>query len=151
MAGNAIGQRDVGSGGEIDGTAEAALFGEEVKHRMVVGQVCGVKRGERGDLGFDAGFAAGEEPRGNAQQTGRVGAQENAECVMEGVRLDQGAVEIDADGHGRDSGAGSRRFFLWVAQRSFHSLLLILEGGTSWVGFSIAFVCNEFDEGWLLF
>src|SRR5580698_8412321 len=100
MRSDAIGQRDVGSGGEIDWASQAALLGEKMEDGVVIRQMGGVERRAGGNFGLDLGFAAGDQPSRNAGQAGRMGADENAHGVMEGVGFNQRAVEVDAKWNG---------------------------------------------------
>lgn len=96
-----IGEGDIGAGGEIDGPAKPMLFAEEMQYRLVIGQMDGIQRGKRSYLSFCVGFTAADPPSRNPKETGWVFAHEKAQRIVEGIGLDQGAVQVDAKRNGR--------------------------------------------------
>jgi hypothetical protein len=110
---------------------EPALSGGKMQNYVVIGQMGGVEGRAGCHFGLDPGFAAGEQPSGNAKQTGRVSAQQNTESVVEGIRLDQSAVQIHAERDCRSDGSGlsSGSVFDRILKRGFHSFLGLLELG----------------------
>jgi len=77
------------------------LFAKKMEDCLVVGQVGGVERHNGCHFGFDTRFAAAYEPSWNAKQARGALAQQKTESVMEGIRFDQGAVQIYAERNSR--------------------------------------------------
>ena len=96
MGGNAVGGVGIGGGGEVDGAADGVLLLKILKEFAVVGEVGYVQLHDGGEVAFEGGFAL-EEPAGEIEEGSRVVAG-NGKCrIMKGVRLDEGAVEVDAE------------------------------------------------------
>jgi hypothetical protein len=71
----------------------------------VVGEVSYIKLDGCGEVLLEGGFAL-EEPAGKVQERGGIVAGEDEGGVDEGVRLDEGSVEVDAE-HGENGVGGS--------------------------------------------
>ena len=96
VGGDAVGQRGVGGGGEKNPAPGGVLVEEEFEQRLVVGEVLDVEGDGRGDVLFEGGLALGE-PAGDLEQGARVLADEGEHRIDEGVGLDEGSVEVDAE------------------------------------------------------
>ena len=96
MVGDAVGGVGVGGGGEVDGAAGGALLLKILKEFTVVGEMGDVELDRICQVTFEGGFAL-DEPAGDLQERSRVVASEGKRRVVEGVRLDEGAVEVDAE------------------------------------------------------
>ena len=64
VLGDAVGEGTVGSGDEVNGTAEFVLRFKKTEDSLVVREVGYVEGNEFGCFGFGAGFAAVAQPRG---------------------------------------------------------------------------------------
>jgi hypothetical protein len=95
MGGDAVGGIGVGGGGEVDGAASGALLLKILKEFAVIGEVGDVKLDGIGEVTFKGGFAL-EEPAGDAEKRRRTVPGDGEGGVVEGVRLDEGPVEVDA-------------------------------------------------------
>jgi len=102
MGGDAVGGVGVGGGGEVDGTAGGALLLKVLEELGIVGEVGDIELDRVGQMAFKGGFAL-EEPAGELQQRGWMMAGDGEGGVVEGVRLDEGSIQVDAeDWDGRD-------------------------------------------------
>ena len=96
MGGDAVGGVGVGGGGEVDGAAGGALLLKVLEEFAVVGEVGDVELDGVGEMAFEGGFAL-DEPAGNVQQRGGVMAGDGEGGVVQGVGLDEGSVQVDAE------------------------------------------------------
>jgi len=102
VVGDAMGGVGVGGGGEVDGTTGGVLLLKILKEFPVVGEVGYVELYDASEMVFKGGFAL-EEPAGELQQRGWMMAGDGEGGVVEGVRLDEGSIQVDAeDWDGRD-------------------------------------------------
>jgi hypothetical protein len=67
-----------------------------------------IQRSQRRHSCLGLGFAAAQPPSGNPEEACWVAAQQDAERIVEGVRLDQRAVQIDTEWNSRTKGSGDR-------------------------------------------
>jgi hypothetical protein len=105
VVGDTLGEDGVGGGGEVDGAAGGVLLLEVLEEFAVVGEVGYIELDGCGEVLLEGGFAL-EEPAGQVQERGGIVAGEDEGGVDEGVRLDEGSVEVDAE-HGEDGVGGS--------------------------------------------
>ena len=109
---DAVSGAGVGGGGEVEGTAGGALLLKILKEFAVVGEVGDVELDGAGEVALEGGFAL-EEPAWEVQERGRPVAGEGEGGVVEGVRFDEGPIQIDAkhrvDAEHRRRGDGWRR------------------------------------------
>jgi len=99
VGGDAVGGVGVGGGGEVDGAAGGALLLKILKEFAVVREMGDVELDRVGQVAFKGGFAL-EEPAWNLQQSGRVMAGHGEGGVVEGIRLDEGSIQVDAEHRG---------------------------------------------------
>ena len=81
-----------------------------LKEFVVVGEVGDVELDSGGEVTFQGGFAL-KEPAGYFEELSRVVTGDGQGGVMKGVRLDEGAVEVDTE-H-RESGDFNFRGRRW--------------------------------------
>jgi hypothetical protein len=95
MVGDAVGGAGIGGGGQVDGAAGGALLLKILKEFAIVGEMGDVELDGIGEMTLEGSFAL-KEPAGDAEE--RCGALpgDGEGGVIEGVRLDQGPVEVDA-------------------------------------------------------
>jgi len=96
VVGDAVGGVGVGGGGEVDGTAGGVLLLKILKEFAVVGEMSDVELDGGGEVAFEGGLSL-EEPRGEFHKGCRVVAGDGERGVVQGVGLDEGAVEVDAE------------------------------------------------------
>ncbi len=113
VGGDTVGEGAVGGGGEIEDAALRVLVEEELEQGFVVGQVVDVERDALGDALLEKGFAL-RDPAGDGKERTWMLASEHQDAVDQGVGLDEGAVEVDAerkcaDGLGWVDGGSPRR------------------------------------------
>jgi hypothetical protein len=114
VGGDAVGGVGVGGGGEVDWAPGGALLFKILKEFAVIGEVGDVELDGVGEMAFEGGLAL-EEPAGEAQERCRVVAGYGEGGVVEGIRFDEGAVQVDAENWveaerrgGADGGGGGR-------------------------------------------
>ena len=95
VVGDAVGDVGVGRCGEVDGAACSVLLLKILKEFAIIGKMGYVDLDDSSEVALEGGFAL-EEPAGEIEEGSRVVAG-NGKCrIMKGVRLDEGAVEVDA-------------------------------------------------------
>lgn len=70
VVGDALGERGIGCGGEIDGAADGVLLLEELEEFAVVGQVDDIELDGGGDVALESGLALAEPARELQEQRG---------------------------------------------------------------------------------
>jgi hypothetical protein len=96
MPGNAIRQTGVCAGGEIELATLAALRHQVLEQWAIVGQVLDIEGDARGDFALETGLAA-QGPERRFESLQRASADEQQQRVDQRVRLDEGAVKVDAE------------------------------------------------------
>jgi len=98
-----FGQADIRTSGEIELAAANVFLLQEVKELAVIGKVGNVKLNVRGDEGFESGFAT-QQSSGEPEESPGVSSSQCQKRVNQGVRFDQRAIQIDAQGLDADGG-----------------------------------------------
>ena len=105
VGGDALGQQGVRASGEVDLPAGGMLLPEVFEKLLIVGQMCNVKRGDLRDLALEGGLAGGD-PAGEFEDGAGTLTGENDDGIDQRIGLDQGAVEVDAEGFRRRQDGG---------------------------------------------
>ena len=97
VSGDTASEAAVRSGRQVKLAAEAVLFREVFEQLAVVGKVRRIQLNLRAHAGFQARLSALQPERG-AQGAQRVRPNEQQKRIDQSVALDEGSVEINADG-----------------------------------------------------
>ena len=98
VGGDGLGEGAIGAGGEDEGSALGVLEFELSEEVLAVGEGGGVEAGAGGEVVLEAG-ASFEEPEREEEDDPPLAFEGGEEGFGEEVGVDEGAVEIDAEGH----------------------------------------------------
>ena len=96
VGGNAAGGVGIGCGSKVDGAAGGVLLLKILKEFVVVREVSDVELNGGGEVALEGSFAL-EDPGGDFEEGGRMVAGNGERGVVQGVGLDEGTVEVDAE------------------------------------------------------
>lgn len=84
VIGDAVGERLIGTGGEVDVSAGERALAERFEERLIVGEAFDVEGNVAADLGLEASFAL-EQPEWQLKGAQWMAAEEQQDRVDEGV------------------------------------------------------------------
>ena len=96
-----------------------------LEQRAVVGEMGHIQRHRFGDKGFERGFAA-QQPAGQFEHQHRMGPHHCQQRIDKRIRLDERAVQVDAERY--FSRAGKRPLYGGLAQLFSSSIIASLAG-----------------------
>ena len=96
MVGDAVGEDGVGGGGEVNGPAGGFFLLEVLEELAVVGEVGDIELDGGGEVAFEGSFSLNEPAWEPQERCGFVTGERQGR-VDEGVGLDEGSVEVDAE------------------------------------------------------
>ncbi len=103
--GNAVGQGAIRGSGKVDGAALLVRRAKPIEQGLVVGQMFDIEGDGLGDVALEGGLAFADPARDLEQACG-VLTGKGEDRIDEGVGLDEGAVEVDAQRHAWAEGWG---------------------------------------------
>jgi hypothetical protein len=96
VGGDAVGGGGICGGGEVKGATGGALLLKILKEFAVVGEMDDIELDGVGQVTFEGSFAL-NEPAGDVEERCRAVAGDGEGGIVQGVRLDEGPIQVDAE------------------------------------------------------